>query len=90
MAKLEKLGINIGSNGCQNIDNVFLCVYINDFVKKFRDFNKDYFEISISGLSKFIPIKDKSLTWLLEQLKENNFLIEFEGEEESINEIEMS
>lgn len=90
MAESEKVSINVGSNGCQNIDNVFLCVYINDFVKKFRDFNKDYFEISISGLNKFITINDQSLNWLLEQLKENNFLIEFEGKEESINEIDIT
>ncbi len=30
-------------NGCQNIDNSFLCVYINNFVKKFRDYNNDEF-----------------------------------------------
>jgi FkbH-like protein len=75
---------------CKNNDNSFMSVYINDFVKKFRNFNKDKFEIAISGLKKFIPKDDKSLNWLLEQLKENNFNIEFEGIEENINEVDIN
>jgi FkbH-like protein len=90
MAKSEIISINAVCNDCQNIDNSFLCVYINDFVKKFRTYNKDEFIISISGLKSFIPIDDKGFTWLLEQLNENNFIIEFEGNEESINEINVT
>jgi hypothetical protein len=48
MTKSEKININADSNGCQDIDNPFLCVYINDFVKKFSTFNKYKFEIAIS------------------------------------------
>jgi FkbH-like protein len=72
------------------IDNVFLRFYITDFVKKFRNFNNDKFEIAISGLEKFIPKDDKSLSWLLERLKENNFNLEFEGNIENINEIDIA
>lgn len=78
----EKLRTN-----CQKNDNSFLCVYINQFVKKFRNYNNDEFLIAISGLKRFIPKDDKALTYLFEQLKENNFTIEFEGNEESINHI---
>lgn len=72
------------------IDNAFVRVYINDFVKKFRHHNKDEFIIAISGLMKFIPKDDKNLTWLFDQLKENNFNVVFEGNEENINEIDIT
>ena len=87
MAKSEKISTNAINQVCQNIDNSFLCVYINDFVKKFRNYNKDEFIITISGLQTFIPKDENNLTWLFEQLKENNFNIEIEGNEENIHEI---
>jgi FkbH-like protein len=90
MAKSEKISINADCRGRQNIDNSFLYVYINDFVKKFRNYDKDEFAITISGLKKFTPNDDNNLTWLLEQLKENNFNIAFEGKEENINEIDIT
>lgn len=90
MAKSEKISINADCRGRQNIDNSFLYVYINDFVQKFRNYNKDKFAITISGLKKFIPNDDNNLTWLFEQLKENNFNIEFEGDKENINEIDIT
>lgn len=67
------------------IDNAFLQVFINDFVKKFRNYNKDKFVVTIRGLKKFIPKDDKGLTWLFEQLNENNFTVVLESNEESIN-----
>jgi FkbH-like protein len=90
MAKSEKISTNAINQVCQNFDNSFLCVYINDFVRKFRNYNKDEFIIAISGLKKFIPKDDNNLTWLFEQLKENNFKIEFEGNEENIHEIDIT
>ena len=81
----EKLHTN-----CQKIDNSFVCVYINNFVKIFRNYNNDEFLIAISGLKRFIHKDDKVLTYLFEQLKENNFTIEFEGNEESINHIDIT
>lgn len=69
------------------IDNAFLQVYINDFVKKFRNYNKDKFIVTIRGLKRFIPKDDKGLNWLFEQLNENNFTVELEGNEENINHI---
>ena len=94
MAKSEKIRIKetcyndkLNTN-CQKIDNSYLCVYINNFVKIFRVYNNDEFLISISGLKRFIHKDDKALTYLVEQLKENNFTIEFKGNEESINHID--
>lgn len=75
---------------CQKIDNSFLCVYINNFIKKLHNYNNDEFLITISGLKKFINEDDKVLTYLFEQLKENNFTIEFEGIEESINYLDIT
>lgn len=89
MAKSEKINTNAIKQVCQNIDNSFLCVYINDFVKKFRHYNNDEFLIVISGLKKFINEDDNALTYLFEQLKENNFTIEFEGNVESISNIDI-
>ena len=68
----------------------FICVYINDFVNKFRNYNNDKFLISISGIKRFISKDDKVLTYLFEQLKENNFTIEFESNAESINHLEIT
>lgn len=90
MGKTEKLSVNKDCNGRQNADNPFLCIYINDFVQKFRKYNSDEFNIVISGLKKFIPKEDNNLTWLFEKFKENNFIIEFEGNEENINETDIT
>jgi FkbH-like protein len=90
MGKTEKISVNTYCDGRQNADNPFLCIYINDFVQKFRKYNSDEFNIVISGLTKFIPKDDNNLTWLLEQFKENNFNIEFEGNEENINESDIT
>src|SRR5687767_15724063 len=89
MARSETKNINAG-HGCQNFDNSFLCIYINNFVKIFRNYNNDQFLINISGLKRFIHKEDKDLTYLFEQLKENNFAIEFEGNEESIHHIDIT
>ncbi|MEX6689684.1 HAD-IIIC family phosphatase [Danxiaibacter flavus] len=90
MAKSEKLKINVGCYSCQKIDNCFLCVYINDFVKKFRNYNSDEFLIVITGLKSFIHKDEKVITYLFEQLKENNITIALEGNEESINQIDIT
>ena len=76
----DKLIINHQKN-----DNLFLCTYINDFIKTFRYYNKDNYIITISGVKNFIKEEDKNLLYLLEQLEENNFIIKFEGNDESIN-----
>ncbi len=90
MAKSENNNTNATNQVFQNIDNSFLCVYINDFVKKFRNYNKDEFIIAISGLKKFTPKEDNNLTWLFRQLKDNNFNIELKGNEENFNEIDIT
>jgi FkbH-like protein len=89
MAKSEKIKINVASSDCQKTDNAFLSVYLNDFVKKFRNYNSDEFLITITAVKSFIDKDEKLLTFLFEQLKENGFIIEFEGNEESISHIEV-
>lgn len=71
------------------INNVFLRVYLNDFIKKFRNYNTDEFVVSITGLKQFISKDDKVLVSLIEELKQNKFTIENEGNQESINEIDI-
>lgn len=97
MNKSEKVEINVDCHSdkshtnCHGNDNSsFLCVYINNFVKKFRKYNNDNFLITISGLTRFIHNDDKALTYLFEQLKENNFTLEFEGSEESISHMDIT
>jgi len=85
MTKSEKIRIKT-----MQIDNAFLRDYINDFVKKFRDYNTDEFVVAITGLRKFIPKDDKVLVSLIEALKQNKFTIENEGSQESINEIDIT
>ncbi len=75
---------------CQKIDNSYLCIYINNFVKKFCNYNSDKYLIDISGLKSFIHKDDKVITHLLERLKENNFTIELVGDEESINHLDIT
>lgn len=53
----------------------FLDTYVQVFIKPFREYNKDVFEISISGLGTFIAKKDNSE--LLNILNENGFIITF-------------
>ncbi len=72
------------------IDNAFIRVYINDFVRKFRNYNTDEFVVVITGLKKFIPKDDKVLVSLIEELKLHKFTIENEGSQESINEIDIT
>lgn len=85
MTKSEKTRIKT-----MQIDNAFLSVYINGYVKKFRDYNTDEFVIAITGLKKFIPKVDTVLVSLINELKQNNFTIENEGDQESINEIDIT
>lgn len=84
MTKSEKI-----RNKTMQIDNAFLRVYINDFVKKFRDYNTDEFVFAITGLKKFIPKSDTNLDWLIEKLKQYNFTIVNDGNQENINEIDI-
>lgn len=88
--EVKKNRINSVCQGSQIFDNSFLCVYINDYVKKFRNYNTDEFNIVISGLKRFISESDKLMMSLLEQLKQLNFTIEIEGNQESINEINIT
>jgi len=90
MTVSEKLRINSVYQGSQIIDNPFLCVYINDYVKKFRKYNNEEFLITISGLKKFVNENDKVLTVIITTLKENNFALELEGNGESINDIDIT
>lgn len=85
MIKSDKI-----KNKTMQIDNAYLRVYINDFVKKFREFNTDEFVVAIKGLNKFITNNDSLLVTLIEELKQNDFNIENEGNQESINEIDIT
>lgn len=85
MAKSDNIRINSSEKS-----NPFLMVYINDYVKKFRDYNSDEFLIVINGLNNFIPKGDQFYDELLEGLKQHNFTIENEGNQESINEISIT
>lgn len=73
-----------------HIDNVYLLVYIDKFVKKFRDYNKDEFVVTIRGIKNFIKEYDSELAILIEGLAQNNFTIEIQGNQESINEINIT
>lgn len=88
MAETEK--IHSDNMGSQLFDNPILSIYINDYIKKFRNFNKDVFHITISGIKSFIPDGDPFLACLFEQLKQYKFTIEYLGNEESVKDIEIT
>lgn len=90
MAESETKKIKSLYRTSQIIDNPFLCVYINDYIKKFRKYNQDEFVITISGLNSFISQDDTTLNQVLEQLKQNKFTIENVGNEKRINDIEIN
>lgn len=72
------------------IKNAFIQVFINDYVKKFRDFNQDSLEIIVLGLNSFMPETDTNLDSLIYELKKNDFSIKFQGNEKSVTEIDVS
>lgn len=90
MAKPEKIDTNNFNIAVNEIANNYVNVFINNFVSKFRNFNKDGFQISIFGLDNFINRDDKVLIYLFEQLNKNNFKIEFTGEEERTKNLEIA
>lgn len=90
MAKLEKEKLNSFHQGSQIIDNPFLYIYINDYVKKFRIYNDDEFVITISGLKSFTPQNDTVLNCLFEQLIQNKFNVVNKGNDESLNDININ
>ncbi len=90
MAESETKNIYSVCQTSQIIDNPFLWVYINDYIKKFRIYNNDEFIITIYSLNSFISQDDILLNCLFEQLKQNKFTIEIVGNEKSINDIEIN
>jgi len=74
----------------QSIDNSYIEVYMNHFVKQFRHYNNDEFLIVVSGLTRFIRKEDKVLMYLLERLKGNKFTIEFVDSVERITHIDVA
>jgi len=90
MSELETNKINSPCRTSQIIDNFFLCVFINAYVKKFHSYNNDEFVITIIGLNSFISENDNILSCLLEQLKENDFTIKNTGNNKNISYVEVN
>ena len=86
----ETKNINSVCQKNQIIDNPFLYVYINHYIKKFRNYNNDEFIITISGLNSFISQDNTILNYLFEQLQINKFTIENIDDNKSINDIEIN
>ena len=95
MIQSDKLGEIFGcesrlQNNCQEIDNSYLWVFLNHFVKKFRQYNNDEFLIVSPGLNNFFGEGEKVLTYLLEQLQEYKFTVNFYGELKSFDHIDIT
>lgn len=90
MMESETKNINSVCQKNQIIDNPFLYVYINHYIKKFRNYNNDEFIITISGLNSFISQDNTILNYLFEQLQINKFTIENIDDNKSINDIEIN
>lgn len=87
MEELKKDKLESFFQSEQISDNIFLRVYIEGFIKKFRSYNDDEFFISISGIKNFISQNDIILNYLFEQLKLHNFTVYNQGNDRSINDI---
>ena len=90
MMESETKNINSVCQKNQIIENPFLYVYINHYIKKFRNYNNDEFIITISGLNSFISQDDTILNYLFEQLQINKFTIENIDNNKCINDIEIN
>lgn len=69
-------------------NNSFLDTYLQEFIKPFRKYNKDVFEIIVSGLGTFIVEKNGSK--LLNKLRENDFIIKFVEPETTITSLHIT
>jgi FkbH-like protein len=95
MIHSDKLEKRIGyesrlQNNYQEIDNSYLWVFINHFVKKFRQYDNDEFLIVIQGLNSFVSKDEKKLTYLFEQLQAYNFTINYYGDVKTLNHIDIT
>lgn len=69
-------------------NNNFLDTYVQEFIKPFRKYNKDVFEIIVSGLGTFIVGKNYSK--LLNKLNDNDFIIKFVEPETTITSLHIA
>ena len=71
------------------MDNKFISVFIDNLVRTFRSYNKDYFTITISYLKKNTDKDDDVLSFLLKKLEENKIFIVLCSSKDSVNQIEV-
>jgi FkbH-like protein len=86
MAKDDLKYSRLKESTCQNI---YLKVYINNFVKTFRSYCDLTYSISISGLGNFIPTENNDFSNLLDMLADYGFTIKFIDEAETIESLQI-
>lgn len=69
---------------------IFISIYIDNLIKKFRCYNEDTYTFVIDGLGCFIDSGSNTTLYLCEKLKENKFFIEITGFEKRIREIDVT
>lgn len=69
---------------------IFIDIYIDNLIKKFRCYNDDKYTIVIDGLGCFIDSGCNTISYLCERLNENNFFINLTGSKKHIEEVEVT
>ena len=69
--------------------NEYVNIFINNYVKTFRNDNYDEFAITIYGIKEFIDTNDNVFSSLIELLRINKFSIYFDGCDESLSTIDV-
>lgn len=69
--------------------NTYLDIYEKNLIKAFRRHNTDVFNLKVFGLSEFIDNNNQSFIEFIQLLKQEDFLITFEGNEKSVESLKI-
>lgn len=71
------------------MQNAFLHIFFNDFVKAFRRYDQSGYSITINGIEKVIDSKSPSVVSLLEQLRAFGISVVISGGGDSVHSVEI-
>ena len=72
-----------------SVNNKYLDVYINNYIKSFRSFDTSKYIVNISGLADFITANDYDVTLLINKLQSYDFNITIFNGQDTVDEIQV-
>ena len=69
--------------------NRFIDIYINNYVKRFRNFNTSSYMVNIGGIANFIAADDHNLSFLLHKLQAYGFEVTISNGRDTVDEIQV-